>query len=248
MAKPLQRLYLTARLVANACLPLTNNQAHYLGTVLRKTIGDEVLVFNGKDGEFLAEIVQINKKNGQLRLVSQSRPQNTLAPLTLYFAPVKKAPIDQIAQKATEFGVTQLQPVKTARTIVSRVNTNRLQANAIEAAEQSNRLSVPQVKEMVSLPDILNRQEEPASLLLFCDETLAEDNGPSVIEVLHDYKGHIGPWGVITGPEGGFTDEERHRLSERQNTVPVRLGPRILKADTAAFAALCLWQAALGDF
>jgi 16S rRNA (uracil1498-N3)-methyltransferase len=162
--------------------------------------------------------------------------------LWLVFAPIKKTPADYVAQKATELGVAVLQPVITHRTIARRVNLERLRANAVEAAEQSERLSVPEIREPLRLNQLL--QSWPAERqMLFCDEG---GDAPSIFDALR--RERVGPWGILTGPEGGFDTEERTLIRNRKEAVPVSLGPRIMRADTAALAALAVWQAVLGDW
>jgi len=251
---PKIRLYNAADLAPGADIPLTDAQAHYLGAVMRQRPGDAVLAFNGRDGEWVAEIESLGRRNGALRAVRQRRPQVFGPDLDLLFAPVKRAPIDLIVQKAVELGARRLRPVLTDRTIVARVKTERLQAVAVEAAEQCGRLDAPPVAEPQKLADVIS--DWPAERrLLFCDEAGddpgAEWGGPAgraapVLEALGEAA--PGPWAVLIGPEGGFTPEERARLRGLPFVTTGTLGPRILRSDTAVFAALALWQAALGDF
>ena len=233
------RLYVTADLTAGAEVPLAGSQAHYLLHVMRAKPGDLVLLFNGREGEWLAEIKSVAKKNLTLACGSRTAAQSDGPDVWLVFAPVKKTPADYLAQKATELGAAKLQPVFTRRTIVSRVNPERLLANAIEAAEQSGRLSVPEIGEAMRLEKaLLNWPKERA--LYFCDE--AGDAKPlaSVAKPA--------PCAILSGPEGGFDPAERAMLRALPFVVPVTLGPRILRADTAALAALAIWQATAGDW
>jgi 16S rRNA (uracil1498-N3)-methyltransferase len=202
------------------------------------------LTFNGKDGEWRAEIVEAKKRGASIWCEGQTEPQTEVPDLWLVFAPIKKTPADYVAQKATELGVRVLQPVLTRRTIAHRVNTDRLRANAIEAAEQSGRVSVPEIHEPTSLETLLKSWPKDRRLV-FCDE--AGDAAP-IAEALASAKGEGHAWGVLTGPEGGFDPEERALVRANAFAVPVALGPRIMRADTAALAALALWQAIIGDW
>jgi len=252
------RLFVQADLSGTATVTLPPDQSHYLVTVLRKEAGAPLLVFNGRDGEWAAEIQSPHKKHCVVALKERTREQAASPDLALLFAPVKKAPIDQIAQKATELGCSSLQPVMTARTIVNRVKEDRLAANAIEAAEQSERLDVPEVRETAKLEGLIANWQEhyPGRRLIFCDEAGDEEEqrwggaagrAKPMLEALADFRDMPLPWAILTGPEGGFTPEERDLLRRQDFVTPVTLGPRILRADTAAFAAIALWQAVLGD-
>ncbi|NHK28989.1 16S rRNA (uracil(1498)-N(3))-methyltransferase [Parvularcula flava] len=252
------RLFVQDDLGEGGMLTLPPDQSHYLVTVLRKEAGAPILVFNGRDGEWAAEIETPHKKYCAIALKERTREQAASPDLALLFAPVKKAPIDQIAQKATELGCSILQPVMTARTIVTRVKEDRLAANAIEAAEQSERLDVPDVRETAKLEAVIASWQEsyPGRRLIFCDEAGDEDGerwggaegrAKPMLEALAPFADRPLPWAILIGPEGGFTPEERDLLRRQNFVMPVTLGPRILRADTAAFAAITLWQAALGD-
>ena len=238
------RLFVESPLAFGAKVVLTDAQAHYLLRVMRAGEGDRLLVFNGKDGEWRAQIVESNKRGASVRCEAQTAPQTDVPDLWLVFAPIKKTPADYVAQKATELGVRVLQPVLTWRTIARRVNTDRLRANAIEAAEQSGRVSVPEVREPTNLESLLKSWPKERRLV-FCDE--AGDAAP-IAEALARAKGEGAAWAVLTGPEGGFDPEERALVRANAFAVPVALGPRIMRADTAALAALALWQAVLGDW
>ena len=247
MAKPPPRLFTTEPLTGGA-VRLSKSQAHYLGTVLRLETGAEVLLFGERDGEWAASITELSRKGGAARPVRQTRPQAPGPDLTLLFAPLKKTPTDLVVRMGTELGVRRFVPVLTARTQAGRVNTERLGVIATEAAEQSERLDVPVVAAPLPLADAL----ADAGFVLFCDEAGAAAGGawgrealPGAAGAMRDAAG--GAWSVLTGPEGGFTDEERAGLRARPGTLAVSLGPRILKAETAAVAALTLWQATLGD-
>ena len=252
------RLLVNDDLAEAGTLTLPPDQSHYLVTVLRKEAGAPLLVFNGRDGEWAAEIETPHKKHCVIALKELTRQQTASPDLALLFAPVKKAPIDQIAQKATELGCSILQPVMTARTIVNRVKEDRLAANAVEAAEQSERLDVPDLRETAKLEAIIASWQEnyPGRRLIYCDEAGDEDSerwggaegrARPMLDALAGFAGKPQPWAILIGPEGGFTPEERALLRGQDFVTPVTLGPRILRADTAAFAAITLWQAALGD-
>jgi len=235
------RLYVTAPLAAGAAVAPDEGQTHYLLHVMRAKAGDRVALFNGRDGQWLAEIAQAAKRAVILRCLTQSAPQAEVPDLWLAFAPIKKTPSDYLVQKAAELGVRALLPVFTRRTIVSRVNIERMGANAIEAAEQSGRLSVPRVAAAVPLERLLADWPRERRLY-FCDESL--DAAP----LAEAARGHGGPAAILTGPEGGFDPGERAPLRALSFVVPVTLGPRILRADTAALAALAIWQSVAGDF
>ena len=233
------RLYVAAGLAEGVQVPLADGQAHYLIHVMRAKAGDRVGLFNGRDGEWVAEIEAITKRGVTLVCRKQVRAQTGLPDLWLVFAPVKKTPSDYLAQKATELGVVKLQPVFTRRTIVTRVNEERLAANAVEAAEQSDRLSVPEIAAPLTLEKLLAAWPKERRIY-FCDE--GGDAGPLARAA------QSGPSAILTGPEGGFDPAERALLRAQPFVVPVTLGPRILRADTAALAALAVWQSAAGDW
>jgi 16S rRNA (uracil1498-N3)-methyltransferase len=238
------RLYLDAPLAAGARQALDRAQANYLLNVLRLRPGDSVLVFNGRDGEWQAEIRSDGRKSADLVCVEQVRPQVPARDLLYLFAPLKHARLDYMVQKAVEMGAGALQPVITRRTQSTRVNLERMRANVIEAAEQCGILSIPEVRESVDLTAALAALE-PDRLLVFCDEGAPVANPMAALEPLGN---NIVKIAVIVGPEGGFTDEERARVAARDNSVRVSLGPRILRADTAAVAALAVVQSVLGDW
>lgn len=239
------RLFVSADLAAGGNVGLETDQTHYLKNVLRLGPGARVALFNGRDGEWVAEIDGIGKGWTSLTLIDQSRPQSDDPDIWLVFAPIKRARIDFTAQKATELGASMLWPVLTERTIVDRVKTDRLLANAIEAAEQTARLSVPEIREPVRLDALLDAWPADRPLIV-CDETGA---GNPIAHVLSEppFKGGT-PCGLLIGPEGGFADRELDRLRQSSFVTPVSLGPRLLRADTAALAALACWQALAGDW
>jgi 16S rRNA (uracil1498-N3)-methyltransferase len=235
------RLYVEAPLGAGASVVPDDGQTHYLLHVMRAKAGDRVSLFNGRDGEWLARIAAISKRSCTLECERVLAPQTEVPDLWLCFAPIKKTPADYVVQKATELGVRVLQPVFTRRTIVTRVNLERMQANAVEAAEQSERLSVPEVREPLAFDKFLAAWPTERRLI-FCDE----GGAPSIATALRDFG--PGPIALFTGPEGGFDTAEREALRARPFVTPVSLGPRILRADTAALAALAVWQALAGDW
>lgn len=236
------RLYVTAGLGEGAVISLDPGQAHYLLNVMRCRPGDTIRLFNGRDGEWRAEIIDLKRKSGTARCMAQLRPQPAEPDVWLLFAPVKKARIDFIAEKATELGAARLLPVVTERTAVSRVNTDRLAANVREAAEQCERLSVPDVAEPAPLAKVLTAWPAERSLV-FADT----ENGTPALAAFSDGQARP-PAALLVGPEGGFSPEEHRLLSNSAAAVAVNLGPRILRAETAVAALLTLWQAARGDW
>lgn len=236
-----QRLFTEAELMPGAEVAPEPEQLHYLRNVLRLGPGARVLLFNGRDGEWLAEIAEIGRREASLRLVEQTREQTAPGDLHYLFAPLKRARMDFTVQKATEMGASKLQPVMTARTVAERVKPERLRANMIEAAEQCGIISVPELGEPVTLSELVAGWD-PARPLIMCDE---EAKGEGPLRSLSHLK--PGPLAVLIGPEGGFAPEEREILQRLPALVSISLGPRILRADTAAIAALALVQAALGD-
>jgi len=238
------RLYVDAPLFEGARLGLDRGQANYLLNVLRLRAGDAVLVFNGREGEWRAEVAGEGRKTADLLVTAQTREQTQPVDLVYLFAPLKHARLDYMVQKAVELGVAALRPVFTRRTQSSRVNLDRMRANVVEAAEQCGILSVPTVLDEQDLPRALDSLE-PDRLLVFCDEDAPLHNP---IESLTPLRNRAGKIAVIVGPEGGFTDEERALVAAHESSVRVSLGPRILRADTAAVAALALVQSVLGDW
>lgn len=237
------RLFVEAKLSAGAEIAATQPQAHYLLHVMRAKAGAQLRLFNGKDGEWSAQIRVEGKGRCSFLCNRMLAPQNSVLDLWLVFAPVKKTPADYVAQKATELGVSVLQPVITNRTVARRVNVERLHANAVEAAEQSERLSVPQVRQPQSLDELLAAWPRERRLI-FCDEAGEAD---SIAAALAKQNAN-GPWAVLIGPEGGFDARERTAIRALPSVVPVTLGPRIMRADTAALAALSVFQAIAGDW
>jgi 16S rRNA (uracil1498-N3)-methyltransferase len=238
----LTRLYVEEPLSPSALLVLADQQAHFLTHVLRAKSGDRVRLFNGRDGEWVASVNAIAKRGVTLALEAPARPQSAVPDLWLLLAPIKKTPLDYIVQKATELGVARIAPVITRRTIVERINRERMRANAIEAAEQSGRLTVPDIAEPRDLPKALEAWSAERRLM-FCDE--AGDAPPAVAALTAASRG---PWAILTGPEGGFDPAEREMLRRLSFVVPVSLGPRIMRADTASLAAIAVWQSTQGDW
>jgi 16S rRNA (uracil1498-N3)-methyltransferase len=237
------RLYVEHPLGSGQSVPLNRDQAHYLFSVMRLGVGAQVLLFNGRDGEWQAEVVQTGKRGGILLAAAQTRSLQMPPDLWLMFAPIKKARTDFIVEKAAEMGVARICPVQTAHTNADRIRQDRLQAHAIEAAEQCGGTFVPVVDDLQKLDRVLDTWDA-SRRILFCDEGLA-GQAPTPIG---DLDGHGAPWAILIGPEGGFSDAERARLHALPHAHAVSLGPRILRADTAAVAALTLWQSALGDW
>jgi 16S rRNA (uracil1498-N3)-methyltransferase len=240
------RLFVEADLSAGGEAPLGEAQLHYLRHVMRRPDGAPLVLFNGRDGEWRATLEGRGKKAAVGRVGERSREQTREPDVWLCFAPVKRARIDYIAEKATELGVALLQPVLTQHTMVERVNVERLRANAIEAAEQTGRLTVPEVRAPLDLARLL--EGWPAGRrLLMCDET---GGGPPIAEALAglDAAARAAPWAIMIGPEGGFAAAELEAFRRMKDVMAAGLGPRILRADTAALAALACWQALVGDW
>jgi 16S rRNA (uracil1498-N3)-methyltransferase len=234
------RLYVEQALGPGQAVALSQDQAHYLFAVMRMGVGAAVALFNGRDGEWLGRVAESGKRGGVLVCETELRPLHLPPDLWLLFAPIKKARTDFIVEKAVELGVSRVMPVQTAHTNSERIRQDRLQAHAVEAAEQCGATCVPEVAALEPLDRVL-RNWSSNRRLLWCDEHRAGQTG-----ILHGTR--ESPWAVLVGPEGGFSEGERTRLSAMPQVVPFALGPRILRADTAVVAALALWQAALGDW
>ena len=239
------RLFVDQPLGAGQTVPLDRDQAHYLFGVMRLSAGAGVSLFNGRDGEWLARVAETGKRGGALICAAQPRPLRMPPDLWLLFAPIKKARTDFIVEKAAEMGAARIVPVQTAFTNAERIRQDRLQAHAVEAAEQCGGTYVPEVTDLIRLERMLADWPEGRQLM-FCDEALAQ-GGSTALPGL-DRSHPPAPWAILIGPEGGFSPAERTRLHGLPFAHPVRLGPRILRADTAAVAALTLWQMALGDW
>ncbi|WP_269219800.1 16S rRNA (uracil(1498)-N(3))-methyltransferase [Brevundimonas vesicularis] len=235
------RLHVTSPLAAAAPVAPTLDQSRYLTQVMRLKAGDDLLVFNGRDGEWRCTVAEVLKKGVILRAEEQVRPQTFGPDLELIVAVVKKARVETIVEKAAELGARRVRLVLTKRTNADRIRLDRLDAIAEEAAEQTGRMDVPAVDDPIKLDALLDSWET-GRRLMFCDET----GGAPAVSALRD--AGEGPWSILIGPEGGFSPEEGERLRSLPFTTAVSLGPRILRADTAAIAAMTLWQAAVGDW
>jgi 16S rRNA (uracil1498-N3)-methyltransferase len=236
------RLFVEAPLAAGAALPLDHAQAHYLTTVLRRKSGAGVLVFNGRDGEWSADL-SVQKRAALLVVAAKTREQTAPADLHYLFAPLKSARLDYMVQKAVEMGASRLVPVLTRHGQVARVNRERMRANAIEAAEQCGILWLPEIAEPADLPRLL-ADCDPARTIVFCDEDAEVADPLAALSAVPPRT----PLAVLVGPEGGFAADERAMLLKLPNVVRIGLGPRILRADTAAVAALTIVQAVVGDW
>ena len=237
-----RRLFVEGELAPGGTVALERAAAHYLISVLRLGEGDEILVFNGRDGEWKAALAPAGRRGGELRLLCRTRPQSPSAGPLLLFAPLKHARLDYMVQKAVEMGVGSLQPVLTRRTVASRVNRDRMRANAVEAAEQCGILTVPAVLPEARLDEALAALP-PERLLVFCDEDAEAADPVAALAAA----GQADPV-LLIGPEGGFDPAERAAILARAAVCRLSLGPRVLRADTAAVAALALVQATLGDW
>ncbi|WP_026986596.1 16S rRNA (uracil(1498)-N(3))-methyltransferase [Fodinicurvata fenggangensis] len=234
------RLYVEDELGEEPVLGLGPEQAHFLRSVLRLRPGAQLALFNGRDGEWLARVEALGKGWASLKVETQSRPQEDEPELTVFFAPVKRARIDWIVEKATELGCTRLQPVLTHRTIVDRVNVQRLRTAVREAAEQCERIALPEVADPVKLERMLDDWPDDKPFL-FADES---GGGRPIHEIVNE----TGARALLTGPEGGFDEREQAMIARHPAACPVGLGPRILRADTAVIAALSVMQALGGDW
>jgi 16S rRNA (uracil1498-N3)-methyltransferase len=241
MAKTTPRLFVATPLTEGADFALEKEQGHYLVHVLRLNAGDAVSLFNGTDGEWLSYITTVTKKAVDVHVERLAAAVQAPPDIDYIFAPLKHARLDYMVQKATELGARRLRPVITQRTIAERVNLDRMRANAIEAAEQCNLVFVPEVMEPLPLAKLL-ASWEPARRLIYCDETA------SIANPVETLKAITPPAAVLVGPEGGFTPEERAHLKSLNYVKAISLGPRIMRADTVAIAALALVQAVIGDW
>lgn len=237
------RLYVPSDLGNDLGVVLDKNQSHYVATVMRRVEGDKVALFNGRDGEWLGHLQEVHKNHCLIHVTEQLRPQIKEPDIELLFSPVKKIQTGLIVQKATELGVASLQPVQTHRTNSERLREDKMALQALEAAEQCERLNLPTVHGLIKLEPALAALE-PERTLIFCNERLTGQSAKDVLTKLAPAE----KWAVVTGPEGGFTDEEIDLISARPNTLAISLGPRILRAETAVFASLSLLQAFQGDW
>jgi 16S rRNA (uracil1498-N3)-methyltransferase len=238
----MQRLFVPQPMGPGGEIEPDPQQGHYLLNVLRLRPGAQVLVFNGVDGEWLARIDEITKKRVRLALTMQVRPQPAASDLVYCFAPLKVGRLDYLVQKAVEMGAGVLQPVLTQHTQMSNIGIDRIRSNVVEAAEQCGILAIPAVREVVKL-DRLIWEWEPGRRLIFCDEGAETNNPVQALQAIVEPK-----LGLLIGPEGGFSDEERQQLRALPYVTAIPLGPRILRADTAAVAAMAVIQATIGDW
>jgi 16S rRNA (uracil1498-N3)-methyltransferase len=236
--KCLPRLYVDSELGPSARVELDAAQANYLGNVMRLKQGDRLLVFDGRSGEWLAEIAETAKKRMTLAVVEPARPQESVPDLWLAFAPVKKGKVDWLVEKAVELGVARLLPVITQRTIVDKLNLERMRAHIIEAAEQCGRTALAEIDEPMKLEAFL-KNRDTARTLYFADESGGEPMNGAF---------NPGPALILTGPEGGFTPDEAAAIRAAPNATAISLGPRILRAETAALAAVAAWMSSAGDW
>lgn len=236
------RLYVTSNLSFDTTIDLNTKQVHYLKNVMRLAPGDGLLVFNGREGEWRATVTAWGRRDGTLRVASLERSQTTESDLWLVFTPLKKARLDVLIEKAGELGAGRLVPVLTERTTVREINVGRAEALVIEAAEQCGRMTLPTVDPIAPLNEVLARWPADRQLL-FCDESGV---GAPIANALVDEV--PGAWAVLIGPEGGFSSSERAAIAAKPFALPVALGPRVLRADTAAIVALTMLQAHLGDW
>ncbi len=238
------RLFVDDDLADGAELSLGRDQSHYLHNVMRRSAGDRIALFNGRDGEYWADLTEVRRGAVSVAVSEQLRPQSAEPDLWLVFAPIKRAAVDFMVTKATEIGVSRMLPVITQRTNSERVNNRRLQANAIEAAEQSERLTVPAIDEPVRFTALFDSWPADRRLMVG-DETGA---GRPVADIAEELGADPDPLAVMTGPEGGFALDELDRIGELPFVTRIGLGPRVLRADTAAVAALSVVQAIAGDW
>ncbi len=244
--RPKVRLFVELRLAKGDKMALEANQSHYLMHVMRLSVGSRLALFNGRQGEWLAKIMEIEKRAVTVEVFEKIFDQTEDADLWLLFAPLKKARLDYMVEKAVELGVGRLCPISTERTVVRVINPGRLAAHAIHAAEQCGRLSVPEVEEIQKLATRLGDWPDHRRLI-YCDEfgqaaTLAE-----TLATLKQSE-RSAPWAILIGPEGGFTEQERRQLRDRDFITPASLGPLVLRADTAAVTAIALWQSLVGQW
>ena len=236
----LPRLFVDTTLEDDGEIVIDAAQANYLVRVLRLKAGAQIKLFDNRTGEWLAELAHIGKRDAIVRVEGHLRPREIVPDLWLCFAPIKKGRIDWLVEKASELGVARLVPVKTQRTIVDKVKSTRLQSHIIEAAEQCERTSLPDLAALTPLDTLLSDWPEERRLYY-----AAERGGDSVTEVMSDSSG---PAAILIGPEGGFTDAEDEKIRAKEASIPISLGPRILRADTAAITAIGIWMAHHGDW
>ncbi len=236
------RLYIDAAISANVPLPLNTEQWHYLRNVMRLNDGDNIMIFNGHDGEWFGCLIFETKKRLLISPIKQTKPQPPKPQLVYAFAPLKKGRIDYMVQKATELGTGILQPIITDYTVNHKIKPQKLIANAIEAAEQCTMLNIPTINPIIKFTDFIDSFSQTHKII-FCDEKQASSSPINIISTLKGNK-----ICVLIGPEGGFSPSEREQLYSAKNTIPISLGSRIMRADTAAISALTLVQATIGDW
>ena len=236
--RSLPRLFVETPIGSGARVELDSGQANYLGNVLRLKEGDQVLLFDGSSGEWLAEVADAGKRRMTLAVLEQTTGQESVPDLWLAFAPVKKGRVDWLVEKSVELGVARLLPVLTQRTIVDKLNLDRMRAHIVEAAEQCGRTELAAIDPPVKL-DTLLKSPDPGRTLYFADETGGEPASSAF---------RSGPAMILVGPEGGFTPEEAQSIRSQANSVAISLGPRILRAETAALAAISAWMTRAGDW
>lgn len=237
----LTRLYIDEKLREGGELALSKDQTHYLQNVLRMSEGDSLRLFNGQDGEWRADILTLSKRSTTLHIVEHLRPQHTVPDVWLCFAPIRRHRNAFILEKATELGVSVLQPVLTGRTQFGKLKLDKLSAQIIEASEQTERLCLPELRQPQNLNEMLSGWDDGRTLIM-------ADEGGDCPPALGVFQMLTGPAALLIGPEGGFTSQERELLRTQSYVKPVSLGPRILRADTAALSMLTLWQTTQGDW
>ena len=235
------RLFVDSKLTNGQHVDIKEEQSRYLSSVMRLDVGDKILLFNGKDGEFVAQLQKVGKKSVEVKVLEQTREFVGAEDIWLMFAPIKKDRTDFVIEKATELGVKKIIPTITRYTITDKAKKERFEAQAIEASEQSRRLDVPEIDNAVKLEDVLQNWDESRTLF-FMDET---GKGRSAIE---EFSAHKGKAALLIGPEGGFAEEELENLRSKSYAQAVSLGPLILRAETAVAAALSIWQATAGSW
>ncbi len=239
-----QRLFVEQRLADGMTLNLEGNAAHYLAQVLRMAAGDSILLFDNQTGTWRGDLIEIGKRRVAVQVTQHIRAREEVPDLWLCAAPIKRARFDAIAEKACELGVRRFIPVRTARSIVDKIKPERMIATMVEAAEQCERNALPEIADLTPLAALLKDWPEGRHLF-FCDERLHQNGEANMAAVLPHYPGAAA---ILIGPEGGFTADEQAQIAAHPAAVPVSLGPRILRADTAAFASVSLWMAAHGDW
>ncbi len=244
--QPKVRLFVELPLANGNTMALEADQSHYLLHVMRLGVGSRLALFNGRQGEWSAEIMEIDKRSISVEVVEKLFHQTEDADLWLLFAPLKKARLDYMVEKAVELGVGRLCPISTERTAVRAINSGRLVAHAIHAAEQCGRLSVPVLEEVQELATRLGDWPD-SRRLIYCDEFGAAATLAETLAALKESE-RLGPWAILIGPEGGFSENERRQLRGRDFVTPVSLGPLVLRADTAAVTAIALWQSLVGQW